>query len=146
MNFRKRQQKRHQAIKRSTDKLGLPPMPPPPGVPAAVAAELKLLEHQGEDGMPPLGCSRTSVDRLKDEVFQVTLKKLKMKLEDIKNMKDKLEDIREDRSCGSEGLAQFSREIPRMGEAVTKLRSGPITCQDTSTTRQMWHSSPQGQR
>ena len=61
-----------------------------------------------------------------------------MKLEDIKNMKDELEDIREDRSCGSEGLAQFSREIARMGEAVTTSRSGPITFQDTSITRQMW--------
>ena len=61
-----------------------------------------------------------------------------MKLEDIKKMKDELEDIREDRNCSSEGLAQFSREIPRMGEAVTKSRSGPITFQDTSITRQMW--------
>ena len=81
--------------------------------------------------MPPLGCSRTSVDRLKDEVFQVALKQLKMKPEDIKKMKDELEDIREDSSCGSEGLAQFSREIPRMGEAVTESRSGTITWQDT---------------
>ena len=45
MNFRKRKQKRKQAIKRSTEKLELPPMPPPPGVLAAIAAEQKPLEH-----------------------------------------------------------------------------------------------------
>ena len=72
-DFRKRKQKRKQAIQLSTEKLELPPMPPPPGVPPAVAAEQKTLEHHGEHAMPPLVCSMTFLDKLKDETFQVTL-------------------------------------------------------------------------
>ena len=70
-----------------------------------------------------------------------------MKLEDIKTMKDEFEDIREDRSCGSDSLAQFSREIPRMGEAVTKIAKGTnyISRHINNAPDVAWRNSPQGQ-
>ena len=81
-------------------------------------------------------CSSTIVDKLKDEGFQFKFKTLKMTPEDISG----------DRSCGSKMIARMRLRrcckhilrIPRVGEAVTKSRSGPMTCQDTSITHQMW--------
>ena len=139
MNFRKRMQKRQQAIKRSKEKLELPPMPPPQGVPAAHHESPSATASDSDRS-----CGNIVDNAIKElERNEELRRKVKMKLEEITRESNAIV-AREQNEVIMIARRRLRRcckhilRIPRMGEGVAKARSGPMECQDTAVTQQKW--------